>query len=96
MATSPEYTQRGVDRSGVSLISIGALPEADGVVVLDTVIKDAFSGSRADQLEAEAAYYHHRAIQEKQALGPGYYVDLLWGMASDRAAMAQRLRNRPT
>jgi hypothetical protein len=48
--------------------------------------------SPADALDAEAAYYSHRAVQEEQALGPGYYVDLLRGMATDRAAMAQRLR----
>jgi hypothetical protein len=34
----------------------------------------------------------HRVIQEEQALGSGYYVDLLREMATDRAAMAQRIR----
>jgi hypothetical protein len=62
------------------------------VVVLDTVIQDDFARHRADELDAEAAYYRHRAIQEERALGPGYYVDLLRGMAADRAAMAQRIR----
>lgn len=47
---------------------------------------------RADELDAEAAYYHRRAIQEQQALGPGCYVDLLQTMATNRAAMAQRIR----
>jgi hypothetical protein len=47
---------------------------------------------RPDELDAEAAYYHRRAIQEQQALGPGYYVDLLQTMATDRAAMAQQIR----
>jgi hypothetical protein len=45
-----------------------------------------------DDLDAEAAYYRYRAIQEEQALGPGYYVDLLRGMATERAALAQRIR----
>ena len=48
--------------------------------------------TRADELDAEAAYYRRRAIQEQQAPGPGYYVDLLRTMATDRAAMAQRVR----
>jgi hypothetical protein len=58
----------------------------------DTVTQDDFARRRADELDAEAAYYRHRAIQEERALGPGYYVDLLRGMAADRAAMAQRIR----
>jgi hypothetical protein len=78
----------------VSLISIGASLGANGVVALDTVINDDFDRSRADALDAEAAYYGHRAMQEEQALGPGYYVDLLRRMATDRAAMAQRLRTK--
>lgn len=41
---------------------------------------------RADELDAEAAYCDHRAS------GPGYYVDLLRGVAADRVVMAQRLR----
>jgi hypothetical protein len=47
---------------------------------------------RADDLDAEAAYYRYRAIQEELALGPGYYVDLLRGIATNQAAMAQRIR----
>lgn len=91
MATSPERTQRGADPSAVSLVS-RAPPGTDDVVVLDTVIDDVFTRGRADTLDAEAAYYSRRAMQEQHALGPGYYVDLLRGMATDRAAMAQRLR----
>jgi hypothetical protein len=64
------------------------------VGVRDTVINDDFARRRANNLDAEAAYYRHRAIQEEQALGPGYYVDLLREMATDRAAMAQRIRIR--
>lgn len=90
MATSSERTQRGADPSGVSLLS-GPSPEVDGGV-LNTVTDDTFARSRAEALDAEAAHYARRAIQEQQALGPGYYVDLLRGMATDRAAMAQRLR----
>ncbi len=63
-------------------------------MVLDAAGNDDFVRCRADELDAEAAYYRKRAIQEEQILGPGYYVDLLQGMASDRAAMAQRLRSR--
>lgn len=37
-------------------------------------------------------YYGRRTMQEEQTLGSGYHVDLLRGMAADRAAMAQRLR----
>jgi hypothetical protein len=33
-----------------------------------------------------------RAVQQEQARGPGYFVGLLWVLATDRAAMAQRLR----
>jgi hypothetical protein len=76
----------------MSLVSISACSDADGVVVLDTVTDDSFAGRRADDLDAEAAYYRHRSIQEEQALGLGYYVDLLRGMATERAAMAQRIR----
>jgi hypothetical protein len=86
--------QRRVDPGGVSLISISASSDADGVVALDTVINDDFARRRADDLDAEAAYYRHRAIQEEQALGPGYYVNLLQDMATDLAAIAQRIRTR--
>jgi hypothetical protein len=92
MTASQERAQRRADPSGVSLVNISASPSVDGVVVLDTVINDDFARRRADDLDAEAAYYHRRAIQEEQALGPGYYVDLLRGMATDRAAMAQQIR----
>jgi hypothetical protein len=92
MTASQERAQQEADTSGVPLVNISALPGVDGVVVLDTVINDDFARSRADALDAEAGYYGRRAIQEEQALGPGYYVDLLRGMATDRAAMAQRLR----
>jgi hypothetical protein len=62
------------------------------VVVFDAVIEDDFARRLADNLDAEAGHYRHRAIQER-ALGPGYYyVDLLRDMAADRAAMAQRIR----
>ncbi|MGH2392148.1 MAG: hypothetical protein ACRDGH_01440 [Candidatus Limnocylindria bacterium] len=63
-------------------------------MVLDTVINDDLARRRADALDAEAAYYRQRAIQEEQALGPGYYVNLLRGMAAGRAAIAQRIRTR--
>ncbi|MGH3923199.1 MAG: hypothetical protein ACRDTT_10080 [Pseudonocardiaceae bacterium] len=63
-------------------------------MVLDTVTNDDAVRRRAEGLDAEAAYYRRRAIQEEQALGPGYYVDLLRGMANDRAALAQRIRTR--
>ncbi|MGH3512118.1 MAG: hypothetical protein ACRDRB_07555 [Pseudonocardiaceae bacterium] len=78
------------------------------MVILDTVINDdvvhRFQASeldyvkvaaqfrRAHELDAEAAYYRHRAMQQEQARGPGYYVGLLRALATDRAAMAQRLR----
>ncbi len=92
MAASQQHAQRGVDPSGVSLDNVGVSPGVDGVAVRDSVIQDDFARRRADNLDAEAAHYRHRAIQEERALGPGYYVDLLRGMAVDRAAMAQRIR----
>ena len=76
MTASQERAQRGSNPSGVSLVSVSG----------DSV------RCRADGLDAEAAYYRHRAIQEEQALGPGCYVDLLRDMATDRTAMAQRIR----
>jgi hypothetical protein len=94
MTASQKRVQRGVSPSGVSLVSISASPGVEGVVVRDTVINDDFACRRADSLDAEAAYYRHRAIQQEQAVGPGYYVDLLREMAADRAAMAQRIRIR--
>jgi len=92
MATSHKRTQRGADLSGGPPISSNAFNGADALVVPNTVINDDFSRSRADQLDAEAAYYGQRARQEEQALGPGYYVELLRGMATRRAAMAKWLR----
>ena len=92
MTASQERAQRGADSSGVWSVSSSASRGVDGVVVRETVLDDDFVRRRADCLDAEAEYYRHRAVQEERALGPGYYVDLLWGMASDRAAMAQRVR----
>jgi hypothetical protein len=77
MTASQQRAQRGVNPSGVALGNVGVSPGVDGVVVLDTVIQDDFAHRRADDLDAEAAYYRHRAIQEERALGPGYHVDLL-------------------
>jgi hypothetical protein len=91
---SHERTQRETDPSGVSLISISAFPGANAVVVPDAVTNDDVARRRADHLDAEAAYYRHRANQEEQALGPGYYVDLLRDMATDQAAKAERIRTR--
>ncbi len=92
MTASQQHAQRGVNPSGVSLDNVGISPGVDGETVLDSVIQDDFARRRADNLDTEAAHYRHRAIQEEQALGPGYYVDLLRDMAADRAAMAQRIR----
>lgn len=89
MTASQNRAQPGVDPSGVSPVSIRAWPGVDGVVGRDRGIDDGHPRRRADGLDAEAKYYRHRAVQEDRALGPGYYVDLLWGVASDRAAMAQ-------
>jgi hypothetical protein len=92
MTSRPEHVQRRADPSGGSLIraevSGGA---ADGVVFTRRFDGDS-ARRRADELDAEAAYYRRRAIQEQQALGPGCYVDLLRAMAPDLAAMAQRIR----
>jgi hypothetical protein len=86
--------QWGVNPSGVFLVSVGVSPGVDDAAVVDTVIQDDFVRRRADDLDAEAAYYRHRAVQEERALGPGYYVDLLRDLAADRAAMAARIRIR--
>jgi hypothetical protein len=92
MATTHERSQRRVDPSRVSFISVDASCGAEDVVVLNTVTNEDSARRRADDLDAEAAYYRHRAIQEEQALGPGYYVDLLRSMATNQASMAQRIR----
>lgn len=76
MTASQERAQRENYPSGVSLVSVS----------------DGSARCRADTLDAQAAYYRQRAIQEEQALGPGYYVDLLRAMATDRDAMAHRIR----
>ncbi len=76
------------------------------MVVLDTVINDDFAHRfqayeldyvkvlaqfrRADELDAEAAYYCHRAVQEEQARDPGHYVGLLRALATDRAVESRR------
>jgi hypothetical protein len=92
MTVSHKRVQRGVNPGGVSLVSISASPGVEGVVARDPVITDDYAHRRAESLDAEAAYYRHRAIQEEQALGAGYYVDLLREMATDQAAMALRIR----
>lgn len=69
MTASQQRAQRRVNPSGVSLVGVSVSPCADGVVVGDTVIRDDFVGGRADDLDAEAAYYRHRAIQEERVLG---------------------------
>ena len=97
MAASHESAQRGAHPSGVSPLIIRASSRANGVVATETVhtvTNDDVTYRRAEDLDAEAAYYQRRAIQEEQALGPGYYVDLLRGMANDRAALAQRIPTR--
>ena len=92
MASSHQRTQRRAEPRDVSLASIKASTDAEGVVVLDAVTNDDLIRRRADNLDAEAAYYRRRAIQEERALGPGHYVNLLRKMASHQAAMAQQLR----
>jgi hypothetical protein len=92
MTASQQRVQRGVDPSGVSRDNVGISPGVDRAAVADPVIQDDFARRRADNLDAEAAHYRRRAVQEERALGPGYYVDLLREMAVERAAMAQRIR----
>lgn len=92
MATSHQRTQRRADPSGASVINVNSSCSAVGVVVPHTLTHDDSARRRAEDLDAEAAYYRHRAIQEEQALGPGHYVNLLRDMATDQAAMAQRIR----
>lgn len=78
MATGNEHAQREADPSGISLVSFSVSSGAD-VVVPDTVINDDFTHRfrayeldevkvlaqfrRAEELEAEAAYYGQRAMQ---------------------------------
>jgi hypothetical protein len=108
MTTSHEHVPRGADPSSISLASFSVTSSADGVVAPDTVINDDSAHQfqayeldwikvltqfrRADELDAEAAYYGQRAMQQEQARGPSYFVGLLRALATDRAAMAQRLR----
>ncbi|HET9257556.1 MAG TPA: hypothetical protein VFO16_20465 [Pseudonocardiaceae bacterium] len=91
-AIRQKRTQRKVDPNTESLGGRDASRAAAERVASTPVTLDDFAHHRADALDAEAAYYRRRAIQERQALGPGYYVDLLWAMATDRAATAQRIR----
>lgn len=108
MTTRHERARREADPGDGSLVSFSAWPGADAVVILDTYVHDDFAHRfqareleyvkvaaefrRADELDAEAAYYAHRAMQQEQARGPSYYVGLLRALATDRAARAQRLR----
>ncbi len=91
MTASQQRAPRGVNPSVVSLDNVGVSPGIDDVGVGDTVIQNDFARRRADNLDAEAVHYRHRAIQKQRALGPGYYLDLPRDMAADRAAMAQRI-----
>ena len=91
-ASDQTPTQRKGDPGGGSLMSLDARCGAENGVVCSPVTVDDSFRLRADELDAEAAYYRRRAIQEQQALGPGYYVDLLRAMATDRATRAQRIR----
>jgi hypothetical protein len=77
VAASPERVQRGANPTRQHQY----FPGADGVVVLDTVINDDFvhrfqaseldyvqvlpQFRRADELDAEAAYYSHRAHETR-------------------------------
>jgi hypothetical protein len=92
MTASQQRVQRGVSPSGVSLVSISASPGVEGVVARDTVITDDFARRRADNLDAEAAYYRSPGHPTGAGPGPCYYGDLVREMATDRAAMAQRIR----
>jgi hypothetical protein len=59
--------QWGINSRGVTLVSVGVSPGADGVAGRETVIQEDFIHRRADDLDAEAAYYRHRAIQEERS-----------------------------
>ena len=87
-AAHQKRIQRKDDPHDASPINSSAAQQ----IVSTTVTVDNFAGHRADALDAEAAYYRRRAIQEQQALGPGHYVDLLRAMATDLATMAHRIR----
>lgn len=92
MASNHQRTPRRARPPAVSLPSISTPTGTESVTVLNTVTNGDMIRRQADTLDAEAAYYRHRAIQEEQALGPGHYVDLLQKMASHQATMAQQLR----
>jgi hypothetical protein len=93
MATGHEHAQREADFGGISLASFSVSSGADGVVAPETVINEDSAHRfrayeldyvkvlaqfrRADELDAEAAYYGHRAMQQEQERGPGYFVGLL-------------------
>jgi hypothetical protein len=107
MATSHERAQQEAGPSGVSLVSFSVWPGADGVVI-DTALHDDFvhrfqaheldsvkvlaQFRRADELDADAAYYRHRAMQQKPghwllrrpAPGPGYRPGRDGAAATDR------------
>lgn len=73
---------------------MGAHPDVDDEALRPgAVLEGDFIRRRAEDLDAQAAYYRHRAIQEERALGPGYYVELLRSMAADRTVMAERIRH---
>lgn len=73
---------------------MGAHPDVDDEAPRPgAVLEGDFIRRRAEDLDAQAVYYRHRAIQEERALGPGYYVELLRSMATDRTVMAERIRH---
>jgi hypothetical protein len=72
MTASQQRVQRGVNPSGVSLVNISASPGVEGVAARDTVITDDFARRRADNLDAEAAYY--RPPGHPTGAGPGPWL----------------------
>lgn len=80
MAASHKRVQRDAESRGVSPVSFS-------VCELDYV-KALAEFRRADELDAEAVYYGHRATQARD---PGCRGDPLPGMATDRVVMAQRM-----
>jgi hypothetical protein len=70
MTSRPEHVQRRADPSGGSLVSVGASGGAADRVVLTRRSDGDSARRRADDLDAEAAYYRRRVIQEWQALAP--------------------------